>query len=113
MGFLALYTSPYPGQEYQTICRRHSLDGSALSSDTLGLRVMVQSSLEPSTSGVLQRELTRQRYLRAYRHFLTLFTHIADTDTLDTIDTWGAVTCQKPHNPLLTKSENRMLIAYV
>ena len=84
----------YPGQEYQTICRRHSLGGSTLSSDTLRPRVMVQSSLKPSISGALQRELTRQRYLRAYRHFIMLFTHITDTDTPDTIDTWGAVTCQ-------------------
>ena len=69
--------------------------------------------LKPSTSGALQRELTRQRYLRAYWHFLLLFTHITDIDTPDKIDTWGAVTCHRPQNPLLTKSENRMLMAYV
>ena len=103
----------YPGLEYQTICRCHSLGGSTLSSDILRLRVMVQSRVEPSTLGTLQREQTRQRYLRVYWHFLMLFTHITDVDTPDTIDTWSAVTCHKPHNPLLTKSENKMLMAYV
>ena len=34
-----------------------------------------------------------------------LFTHIKDIDTADTVE--GAVTCHKPHNPLLTKSEKK------
>ena len=33
----------YPGQEYQTICRWHSLGGSTFSSDILRLRVLVRS----------------------------------------------------------------------
>ena len=69
--------------------------------------------LEPSTSGALQRELNRQQVFESLLTFSYAFTHITDIDTPDTIDTWGAVTCYKPHNPLLTKSENRMLMAYV
>ena len=39
---LTLFRS-YPGLEYQTICRCHSLGGSTFSSDILRLREMVQS----------------------------------------------------------------------
>ena len=98
----------YPGQEYQTICWCHSLDGSTLSSDILILRAMVRS-----TAWALDLRRSRTWTNRAYWHFLMLFTHITDIDTPDTIDTWGAVTCHKPHNTFLTKSENRMLMAYV
>ena len=103
----------YPGQEYQTICRCHSLAAAHSPQIFYDSECWSGLGLEPSTSGALLRELTRQRYLRAYWHFLLLFTHMTDIDTPDTIDTWGAVTCHKPHNPLLTKSENRMLMAYV
>ena len=105
----------YPGQESRTICRCHSLGDSTLSSDILRLRVMVQSwawtlDLLRSTTWT---KLNRRWYWRGYWLYLMLFTHIPDIDTPDTIDTWGAVTCHKPHNPLLTKSENIMLTAYV
>ena len=105
----------YPGQESRTICRCHSLGDSTLSSDILRLRVMVQSwawtiDLWRSTTWT---KLNRRWYWRGYWLYLMLFTHIPDIDTPDTIDTWGAVTCHKPHNPLLTKSENIMLMAYV
>ena len=105
----------YPGQESRTICRCHSLGDSTLSSDILRLRVMVQSwawtlNLWRST---MWTKLNRRWYWRGYWLYLMLFTHIPDIDTPDTIDTWGAVTCHKPHNPLLTKSENIMLTAYV
>ena len=105
----------YPGQESRTICRCHSLGDSTLSSDILRLRVMVQSwawtiDLWRSTTWT---KLNRRWYWRGYWLYLMLFTHIPDIDTPDTIDTWGAVTCHKPHNPLLTKSENIMLTAYV
>ena len=62
----------YPGQKYQTICRCHSLGGSTFSSDILDSECWSGLGLEPSTSGALQRELNRQRYLRAYWHFLML-----------------------------------------
>ena len=105
----------YPGQESRTICRCHSLGDSTLSSDILRLRVIVQSwawtlDLWRSTTWT---KLNRRWYWRGYWLYLMLFTHIPDIDTPDTIDTWGAVTCHKPHNPLLTKSENIMLTAYV
>ena len=105
----------YPGQESRTICRCHSLGDSTLSSDILRLRVMVQSwawtiDLWRSTTWT---KLNRRWYWRGYWLYLMLFTHIPDIDTPDTIDTWGEVTCHKPHNPLLTKSENIMLTAYV
>ena len=105
----------YPGQESRTICRCHSLGDSTLSSDILRLRVMVQSwawtiDLWCSTTWT---KLNRRWYWRGYWLYLMLFTHIPDIDTPDTIDTWGEVTCHKPHNPLLTKSENIMLTAYV
>ena len=105
----------YPGQESRTICRCHSLGDSTLSSDILRLRVMVQSwawtlDLWRSTTWT---KLNRRWYWRGYWLYLMLFTHIPDIDTPDTIDTWGAVTCHKPHNPLLTKSGNIMLTAYV
>ena len=105
----------YPGQESRTICRCHSLGDSTLSSDILRLRVMVQSwawtlDLWRSTTWT---KLNRRWYWRGYWLYLMLFTHMTDIDTPDTIDTWGAVTCHKPHNPLLTKSENIMLTAYV
>ena len=105
----------YPGQESRTICRCHSLGDSTLSPDILRLRVMVQSwawtiDLWRSTTWT---KLNRRWYWRGYWLYLMLFTHIPDIDTPDTIDTWGEVTCHKPHNPLLTKSENIMLTAYV
>ena len=105
----------YPGQESRTICRCHSLGDSTLSSDILRLRVMVQSwawtiDLWRSTTWT---KLNRRWYWRGYWLYLMLFTHIPDIDTPDTIDTWGEGTCHKPHNPLLTKSENIMLTAYV
>ena len=105
----------YPGQESRTICRCHSLGDSTLSSDILRLRVMVQSwawtiDLWRSTTWT---KLNRRWYWRGYWLYLMLFTHIPDIDTPDTIDAWGEVTCHKPHNPLLTKSENIMLTAYV
>ena len=92
-----------------------SLGDSTLSSDILRLRVMVQSwawtiDLWRSTTWT---KLNRRWYWRGYWLYLMLFTHIPDIDTPDTIDTWGEVTCHKPHNPLLTKSENIMLTAYV
>ena len=105
----------YPGQESRTICRCHSLGDSTLSPDILRLRVMVQSwawtiDLWRSTTWT---KLNRRWYWRGYWLYLMLFTHIPDIDTPDTIDTWGEVTCHKLHNPLLTKSENIMLTAYV
>ena len=105
----------YPEQESRTICRCHSFGDSTLSSDILRLRVIVQSwawtlDLWRSTTWT---KLNRRWYWRGYWLYLMLFTHIPDIDTPDTIDTWGEVTCHKPHNPLLTKSENIMLTAYV
>ena len=103
----------YPGQEYQTICRCHSLGGSTFSSDILRLWVLVRSR---AWTLDLRRSTTWTKQAAVFESLLTFsyaFTHITDIDTPDTIDTWGAVTCHRPQNPLLTKSENRMLMAYV
>ena len=109
---LAVFPS-YPGQEHQTICWSHSLDGSTLSSDILRLRVMVRSR---AWALDLRRSTTWTNQAAVFESLLTFssaFYPLTAIDTPDSIDTWGAVTCHKPHNPLLTKSENRMLIAYV
>ena len=79
----------------------------------LRLREMVQSR---AWTLDLRRYTTWTKQAAIFESLLTfsyVFTHITDIDTPDTIDTWGVVACHKPHNPLLTKSENRMLMAYV
>ena len=79
----------------------------------LRLRKMVQSR---AWTLDLRRFTTWTKQAAVFESLLTffmLFTHITDIDLPDTIDTWRAVTCHKPHNPLLTKSENRMLMAHV
>ena len=89
------------------------LSGSTFSSDILRLWVLVRSR---AWTLDLRRYTTWTKQAAIFESLLTFsyaFTHITDINTPDTIDTWGVVACHKPHNPLLTKSENRMLMAYV
>ena len=104
---------PYPWQEYQTIWRFHSLGSSTVSSDILRLWMLARSR---AWALDLRRSTTWTNQMAVFESLLTFsytFNPHNRIDTPDTIDTWGAVTCHKPHNPLLTKSGNRMLMAYI
>ena len=103
----------YLGLEHQTICRCHSLGGSTLSSDILRLREMVQSrawtlDFRRSTTWTKQAAVF-ERFLTFSYAFHPLHRH------WHTRYNWhlGCSYGHKQHNPLLTKSENRMLMDYV
>ena len=100
---------PYPGEDYQTICRCHSQVAAHSPEMFLDWVLFWSRALALD----LRRELTRRWYLRGYWYLLMLFTHITDIDTPDTSYIWGQLPATKPHNPLLTKSEKRMLTAYI
>ena len=103
---------PYPGQDYQTICRCHSQV--AAHSPQMFLDWVLFWSRAWALD--LRRSTTWTNQAAVFESLLTFssaFYPLTAIDTPDTIDTWGAVTCHKPQNPLLTKSENRMLMAYV
>ena len=103
---------PYPGEDYQTICRCHSqvaahspemfLDWVLFWSRALALDLR-RSTTWTNQAVVFERLLTfAYAFYPHNRHWHTRYKlHL------------GPVTCHKPHNPLLTKSEKRMLMAYI
>ena len=104
---------PYPGQEYQTICRCHSLDGSTLFSDILRLRVMVQSR---AWTLDLWRSTTWTKQAVVFESLLTFsYAFYPHNRHWHTRYSWHLGCSQLPHitQSSLTKSGNRMLMAYV
>ena len=90
---------PYPRQEFQTICRCHSLGGSTFSSDILRLWILVQSR---AWTLDLRRSVTWTNQAAVFESLLKFshaFHHITDINTPDTIHTESAVTC---HNQTQT-----------
>ena len=103
---------PHPGQEFQTICRCHSLAGSTFSSDILRLWVLVQSRVWTLD---LRRSKTCNNQAAVFESLLKFcyaFHHITDINTPDTIHTWGAVTChnqtQTPFDEIREKNVKRL-----
>ena len=100
----------YPGQEHQTICWSHSLDGSTLSSDILRLTVMVRSR---AWALDLRRSTTWNNQAAVFESLLTFsYTFYPDIHW-HTRYNWH-LGC--PYLPQTTQSsfdENRMLMTYV
>ena len=78
---------PYPRQEFQTICRCHSIGGSTFSSDILRLWMLVQSR---AWTLDLRRSVTWTNQAAVFESLLKFshaFHHITDINTPDTIHT--------------------------
>ena len=78
---------PYPRQEFQTICRCHSIGGSTFSSDILRLWMLVQSrawTLDLRRSVTWTNQAAVFESLLKFSHALH---HIIDINTPDTIHT--------------------------
>ena len=78
---------PYPRQEFQTICRCHSIGGSTFSSDILRLWMLVQSR---AWTLDLRRSVTWTNQAAVFESLLKFshaFHHIIDINTPDTIHT--------------------------
>ena len=98
------------GQEYQTICWSHSLDGSTLSSDILRLRVMVRSR---AWALDLRRSTTWTNQAAVFESLLTFSYTFYPDRHWHTRYNWHPGCPYLPQTTQSSFDENRMLMTYV